>query len=117
MKVIKCQVISDYKSAFSDPLIIVKDEILTISVKESEWKEWLWCINQFGKGGWVPEKYIERLNDKKCKALRDYDATELTVEIGEEIIISNEVSGWAWVTNKKGKSGWVPLENIQIIQN
>lgn len=115
MKAIKCQVISDYKSTFSDPLIIVKDEILTFSMKETEWKEWLWCINQFGKGGWVPEKFIERLNDKKYKALRDYNATELTVEIGEELVISDELSGWVWVTNKKGKSGWVPLKNIQII--
>ena len=46
--------------------------------------------------------------------LQDYEATELAVSIGEELKIEKEESGWVWVTNKEGKKGWVPLENIII---
>lgn len=115
MKEIKCQAISDYQSTCPDPLIITRGEILKIETKKSKWKGWIWCINQFGKGGWVPEKYIEKLHDK-CKVLKDYNATELTVKAGEVLIISYEESGWAWVTNENGECGWVPLENVQIFK-
>lgn len=115
MKEIRCQVISDYQSTCPDPLLIAKGEILTIEKKESKWKGWVWCNNQSGKGGWVPENYIEKLHDK-YKALKDYNATELTVKTGEVLIISYEESSWVWVTNENGEKGWIPLENVQIIK-
>ena len=107
-----CRVISEYRSACPDPLIVSDGEELTISEKESSWSGWIWCTNRDGKSGWVPESYIERKGDT-CVALYGYEATELTVEVGEELIASKEESSWIWCMNQEGQSGWVPAENVE----
>jgi hypothetical protein len=45
--------------------------------------------------------------------LRDYDATELSADVGEELAASQEESGWIWCTNRAGRTGWVPLDNVE----
>ena len=65
--------------------------------------------------GWVPESYLE-IFETNCKAVQDYDATELTVKIGEEFLIEKEESGWFWLNDEKGKEGWVPKKNVRIIE-
>ncbi len=114
MKKKYCKVIEDYKSTCSDPLIITQGEILIVEKRESEWPDWIWCRNKGGKEGWVPENYLE-IYENSGKALQNYNATELSVKIGEGLMIEKEESGWIWSTNQQGKSGWVPLRNIHII--
>jgi uncharacterized protein YgiM (DUF1202 family) len=109
-----CLVIEDYESPYTEPLIITKGEILTIGKKESEWSGWIWCTNKFGKSRWVPESYLE-IQETTGKAKQDYNATELTVRVGEELIIEKEEAEWYWVTNQRNRSGWVPIKNVKII--
>jgi len=113
MKLKYCNVISDYKSPYTEPLKIRKGESLQIGKKESEWSGWVWCMNKDGMERWVPRNYLE-INGSSSIMLQDYEATELTVFIGEELVIEKEESGWGWVYNKEGKKGWIPLENIKI---
>ena len=112
MKLKFCTAISDYKSPYTEPLKIQKGEILQIGNKESEWPGWVWCINKDGMERWVPRNYI-KIHGTSGITLQDYDATELTVFIGEELVIEKEESGWVRVSNVEGKKGWVPLENIR----
>ena len=114
MKKKYCKVIEDYRSTCPDPLIITQGEILIVEKRESEWSGWIWCINKVGKEGWVPENYLE-IYENSCKTLQNYNATELSAKIGEELIIEKEESGWIWSTNQQGKSGWIPLRYIQIV--
>jgi len=109
-----CRVIKAYRSAYPDPLVIKTGEVLSVEKKESEWAGWTWCVNNHGKSGWVPEKYLE-INGDSCKALHDYDATELTVAVGEEWVILHEESGWFWCENKNGRTGWVPVDCVEIL--
>ena len=109
------QVIEDYNSDYTEPLVITKGEILTIGEKESEWSGWIWCTNKFGKSRWVPENYIE-IYGRKCKAKQDYEATELSVKTGETLIAKKEEADWIWATNEREKSGWVPLRNVKILK-
>ena len=46
-------------------------------------------------------------------ALCDYEATELSVSVGEELRMGKEESDWIWCTNQKGKSGWVPADHVE----
>ncbi|MHA2398126.1 MAG: SH3 domain-containing protein [Promethearchaeota archaeon] len=110
-----CKVIVEYKTPFSNPLIIKKGENIIVEEKESEWPGWLWCRNKQNNCGWVPTNYL-RIQDNNCIALQDYDATELTVSIGEDLFIEKQESGWIWASNKEGKKGWVPLENVKIVE-
>jgi uncharacterized protein YgiM (DUF1202 family) len=106
-----CQVRSSYESAYPDPLVLHAGDKLTVGDRESEWHGWLWCTVAGGKSGWVPERYVER-NGHTGVALSDYDATELTVHAGQELVIGERESGWVWCTNQAGESGWVPVENL-----
>jgi uncharacterized protein YgiM (DUF1202 family) len=114
MKGKKCRVIEDYNSPYTEPLKFTKGEILTIGEKESEWSGWIWCTNKSGESRWVPENYLE-IDENTCKILQDYNATELSITVGEELIIENEEAEWFWVTNQQGNSGWVPIKNVEII--
>ena len=114
LKGIKCRVIEDYESPYVEPLKFAKGEILSIGEKESEWSGWIWCTNKFGKSRWVPESYLEIFGNTG-KVKQNYNATELTIRVGEELIIEKEEAEWFWVTNQQGKSGWVPIKNVKTI--
>lgn len=115
MKKIICEVVSNYKTPFKDPLILKEGEILNIEKKETDYPGWIWCITKSGKKGWVPENYLV-VDKDKAKLLQDYNATELDAYVGERLIIEKQESGWAWVRTSEGRSGWIPLENVRIIR-
>ncbi len=108
-------VVKPHKSNFPDPLILSNGEMLTTSSRKSEWPGWIWCTTSEGNSGWVPEKYLTLKGDK-AEVRCDYDATELDVSSGEKLEIFYEEADWAWCASSKGDKGWVPLENIQLLQ-
>lgn len=110
----ECVVITRYRSAFADPLKLKSGEEVTIGDKKSEWIGWLWCKDRNGRAGWVPESYIEKRGNIG-KLLFEYDATELTVEEGEELHIIDEECEWVRCRDRKGDLGWLPKENVSIL--
>jgi len=109
-------VVAAYESAYTAPLIFSGGEELAIGEKESEWDGWVWCTNREGKSRWVPEAYVDRRGDT-CVMLRDYEATELSVSAGEELSITGQAeSGWVWCTNRAGQGGWVPVDNLELLE-
>jgi hypothetical protein len=44
-----------------------------------------------------------------CVFTRDYDSTELSLDIGQRVYGDLMESGWAWVCDGDGRTGWVPL--------
>ena len=87
---------------------------MAVGEKESEWPGWVWCTNRAGKSRWVPEEYIERTGNS-CVMLRDHEAAELSVTVGEVLTITGEEeSDWVWCANQAGQSGWVPLGNVSM---
>jgi uncharacterized protein YgiM (DUF1202 family) len=107
-------VIADYRSQYTEPCAFHEGEELAVGEKESEWPGWVWCTNRAGESRWVPEKYVERTGNA-CVMIRDYEATELSVNVGEVLAITGEEeSEWVWCTNQAGQSGWVPLDNVSV---
>jgi uncharacterized protein YgiM (DUF1202 family) len=106
-----CSVVAAYESAYTEPLVFSAGEAVAVSEKESEWSGWLWCTNRAGKSRWVPEKYVKRTG-AACVLLCDYEATELSVSVGEALTMEKEESGWIWCTNQAGQSGWVPADHV-----
>ncbi len=89
---------------------------MRVTEKRDLWKDihvWIWCVNQAGKEGWVPEPYLE-VDGSSGTGNRDYDAVELDIEEGEYLDVLDEVNGWCWCRDTKGKTGWVPTENVRI---
>jgi SH3-like domain-containing protein len=116
MKILK--VVKNHKSEFHVSLIAKKGEIIEEEEKETEWKGWLWCRNISGVHGWVPKTYLESTSESgQYQFLKDYNARELTVDKGQEVIVMDEESGWAWVRTPLGDEGWIPMDNLQDLKD
>ncbi|HEQ98090.1 MAG TPA: hypothetical protein ENO22_01970 [candidate division Zixibacteria bacterium] len=110
----KAKVAKSYKSAYPDPLILRSGQKLRTEEKESEWPGWTWCVDDDGRAGWVPSSYLQ-ITENTARAITDYNANELTVDIGDELQLLEEESGWYWCENSNGERGWVPAECISDI--
>jgi uncharacterized protein YgiM (DUF1202 family) len=110
----KAKVIKSRRSEYPDPLIIKQGQKLRTEKKDTEWPGWTWCIDEGGKAGWVPFSYLQ-ITGETAKAIRNYDATELTVKAGAELKLIDEEARWYWCQDSSGKEGWVPAECISVI--
>jgi len=107
------KVIQSYQAIYLDALQMTKGDVLQVVRRDNEYPGWVWCTDVRGKGGWIPEAYLD-LASKDAVALQDYIAAELTVRAGDLVTIEYEESGWYWVTDVAGCSGWVPANHIQV---
>ena len=78
-----------------DPVRFVTGEVLSIGHHDQQWRTFVWCTDQSGHAGWVPDS-LEMTGAAEATALRDYDATELTVSKGEILEVLEEVGGWVF---------------------
>lgn len=104
---------SAYKSAYPEPLIAAAGETLAVEDRETQWPGWLWGEHPGGQAGWVPDVYLQRDGDRGT-LVRDYDATELTVDVGEELTALSEHGGWMRCRLDDGSLGWIPAEHVEL---
>jgi hypothetical protein len=107
------RVVKEHQTAYHDPITINAGEELGVGETDAEWPGWVWCTNDTGTGGWVPENYIQRRGSKGI-ALCAYTAKELSIHVGERLILHKAESGWFWAANSLGQSGWVPATHVEI---
>lgn len=110
----RCRVLTAYQTVYHDPLELQPGETVTVGRRDTQWPGFLWCTNAAGKGGWVPDSYLD-IRGETGVAIRDYTARELSAEVGEELTLHFEESGWFWCANRRGQSGWIPAEYIEMI--
>lgn len=104
-----------YNAQYEDPITFRQGEEIVVSDRTYDWEghPWVWCSNQAGKSGWVPQGHMDALGEKGIARV-DYDAAELTVEAGEEVLVVDETHGWLLCRRPDGDTGWVPAENVEI---
>lgn len=107
-------VTKQHRSKFPNPIKLSKDEVVQVGKRDDEWEGWIWCTSKTGIEGWVPEKYLQ-ISDEKAVVLKEYDATELDVEVDDSLTVYLEESGWYWCQKENGEKGWVPVESVRII--
>jgi len=112
-------VLASYVAAYADPITMKAGELLVLDGREDNWQgwTWLWCSNQQGKSGWVPQSYVKQTEQEGYVALYDYNAKELSVQIGEALLVAQFESGWFWCSDQHGQSGWVPAEHVLVLSN
>jgi len=108
------RVIKAHESEFPNPIKVKAGAKVSVEDRETIWAGWLWCRTDGGVEGWVPSGYVDR-NGNSGTMRRDYDATELTVEIGDILEAVDEASSWLFCRTKTGLPGWVPVENVEVI--
>ena len=106
------RVIASYQAPYPDPIIVLKGEEVSIDhTRETDIAGWVWCNSSAGKGGWVPEAYLGQHGDQGIMRC-DYNAIELTIQPGERLTVHKAESGFLWVTNQSGQTGWVPSTHV-----
>ncbi|MCJ7622250.1 MAG: SH3 domain-containing protein [Anaerolineaceae bacterium] len=109
----KClRVTHAHRGSAQESILMAAGDCLQIENRETDMQGWLWCMDQKGIGSWVPEAYLQVEGDTGISRC-DYDAVELTVEVGEMLKVIEEESGWVWCENTAGKQGWVPADCVE----
>lgn len=107
-----CRVTKAYKSAYPEPWLMRSGDRFSIGKRDDKWEGWIWCTDNQGQSRWIPDVYL-RIEGDSAIALCDYDSTELSVEVGDELTILKQAADWAWCRTVNGQEGWVPLENVK----
>lgn len=102
------------------PIKLNKGDTVQLGEKSDNngpWPNWIYCISNRTKSeGWTPIQMLQIENDLGV-ALSDYDAKEITVTEGDELIGTTDLNGWVWCTRKiDGEEGWVPKECIEYLK-
>ena len=104
-----------YVSSAPDPVRFHAGEVVGVGRHDQQWTSYVWGTDQAGRAGWVPEAYLEMTGPREAVALRDYDATELTVGHGEHLDVLDEAGGWLLCRTDAGIVGWVPADHTQAL--
>ena len=109
------KVMREYKSPYPDPIIFRKGEEVTVGQEfkeDPEWKNWVWCEGK-SKKAWVPRQYII-IDGANGVFEKDYNAMELSVKVGEELVVYEVVNGFGLSEKPDGTKGWMPMRNLEI---
>ncbi|WP_418648305.1 SH3 domain-containing protein [Thauera butanivorans] len=113
-------VTQDHASEYPEPITFTKGAPLSVGEKyegPEGWNNWFFCNTPGQQGGWVPAQIIEFIGGANARAREDYTARELDVRVGDVLLGSRMLNGWAWCEDPaRSESGWVPLANLQESQ-
>ncbi|MCI0495650.1 hypothetical protein L0Z72_11665 [candidate division KSB1 bacterium] len=106
----------EYLSPYPEPLIFQRGDVVEIGKEfqdDPDWKNWLWCEGANHIKAWVPKQFL-KINGTKGIFNRDYDAKELSIAVGEELLIHEIVNGFGMAEKPDGAKGWVPMRNVEL---
>ena len=111
------RVIHAYLTPYPGSIAFEKGELVEIDeefTNDPDWKNWVWCRGAGQKQAWAPIQYLQ-ISEKSGKFLQSYDARELSLEVGEKILVYEEINGFGMAQKGNGEKGWVPLRNLEEI--
>jgi SH3-like domain-containing protein len=109
----KLIVVSDHESSYPNPISFKRGDDLMIGKKDTEFQNWMWVTTKDGNQGWAPVQYLQITDEQKAVAMQNYTATELDINVGDELLVHYELNDWRWVEKKDGSCGWVPLNTTK----
>jgi hypothetical protein len=112
------RVIRDYRSPYPEPIMFLKGEKVTVGeeyTEDPDWKDWVWCSGQGEKSAWVPKQYLDT---EACSGVfkSDYNARELSVQVGETLDVYEIVNGFGMAQKQDGLRGWVPMRYLEPVE-
>jgi SH3-like domain-containing protein len=108
VRVVRAHITSD-----PAPVRFVPGDVLSVGHHDQQWRSYVWCTDQSGHAGWVPDSYLEMSGAHEATGLRAYDATELTVGPGEFLDVLEEAGDWLRCRTSSGHEGWVPSDIVE----
>lgn len=82
--------VESYETIYKNPIKLKVGESVKIEKRETnpDWLGWVYCVDSRGIAGWVSEKYLKE-SGSTALVIKDYDATELTVITGEQLVVQD----------------------------
>jgi uncharacterized protein YgiM (DUF1202 family) len=108
----RVRVVRAYERSDPDPIVVTAGQVLRVGARDDDYPAWVRITTPSGNSGWMPERDLDR-RDTTGTALRDYDATELTVSPGDLLTVVEEEGGWLLTTTPTGERGWVPTSHTE----
>jgi hypothetical protein len=96
-----------YTPSFKEFPMVRKGEEVRFIKEEEKHPGWFIGVDRKNVKGYFPTQWFQKSEGGKCQALKDYDAKEIDVEVGDEARILIEYCGWVRVETKSF-SGWIP---------
>lgn len=116
----KYKVKKSYNTKQIQPIKLKRCDIVFVGEKYSgnkKWKNWVKCSTQENETDWVPEQIL-KIKKNLATVLEDYDSSELSVKKDEIVEGEKIVNGWLQCKKlNEYKHGWVPLDNLELINN
>ena len=84
-----------------------------IEKKDTEFKGWIWVTTMDGNQGWAPLQHLKITDERKAVARKNYTATELNTDVGDELLLHYVLNDWGWVEKKDSSCGWVPMKTTK----
>ena len=109
------EVVQFYRSPFPDPLVANRGLHLRLHVRADEEPGWVFATSPDDKEGWVPREWLQ-IEGNHGRLLRDYDATELNLETGDQLEAILVLHGWCLARTADGRTGWAPLRVLRLIE-
>jgi len=110
------RVVKDYESPYPNSIVFQKGERVKVCKEfkeDPDWQNWIWCEGKNGKKAWVPEDYLNS-DGRNGMFNREYNAMELSVQVGETLTVCEIVNGFGMSEKPDGSRGWVPMRNMEI---
>ena len=111
----KVVAVEDYDAVYPVALCLTAGEHVHTIRWDSEWPGWIWCEAEDGRAGWVPERILERDRSGGASLTENFDGTEISICLGEHLVVEREESGWLWCRGSEGKVGWVPGNRVRAL--
>ena len=102
----------DYQPQYPNPIHVRAGERIHLGRRDEEFPDWRWCRSAAGLEGWVPIAIIMSLSAEEGEVIEDYNALELAVRAGEQVVVERRLGGWAFVRNASRMHGWVPEDHL-----
>ncbi len=117
MKTNKYKALTEYKTPYPDSIKFRQGEEVKITDKQNDdpdWQNWIWCEGKNNNNAWVPQQYL-KIEGNRGILNRDYDAKELSIEVGEILTVFEIINGFAIAENSHGETGWTPLKCLRPV--
>jgi hypothetical protein len=105
------RVTQEYNTPYPDSIFFHEGEIVEVGEEyadDPQWENWVWCKGQNNNQAWTPKQFL-KLENGKGIFIRDYDARELSVKVGEELLVGEVINGFGMAQRENGERGWVPM--------
>jgi len=107
-------VVRAHLSRYPDPVRFRKGERVAVGTRDPDFPGWIRVTDPEGRRGWAPEALLDGIDGTEAVATGEYIATEMNVSPGQRLVVRRELAGWFWVSDDKGKQGWVPADSIRL---